>query len=183
MARIVWTEAARADVAPRDASSLEDVDVGVVWQKTRKSFSAVRDAFEKGGDYTKASGELKKSQDAYDAAYKAMVTKLSDQPAYAAAVGEQTKAESDLAAARAASADRAESAALAAQAMDARKVVHKLEADAADKDQAVKDAKAKIAASKSAVDALKKTFEETLKADPEYAAAKQAVDAARPAKV
>ena len=48
MTRIAWTEKARADLAQRDASSLSKVDVDVVWEKTRKAFSAVRAMDEKG---------------------------------------------------------------------------------------------------------------------------------------
>jgi hypothetical protein len=57
MTQISWTEKARADVAPRDASSVQDFDVAVVWQKTRRSFAAVRALFEKGVEYPGAARE------------------------------------------------------------------------------------------------------------------------------
>jgi hypothetical protein len=58
MTRIVWTEQARADLAPRAVpAGDEDVDVDVVWQKTRESFAAVREMYEKGLEQPGAARE------------------------------------------------------------------------------------------------------------------------------
>jgi hypothetical protein len=138
----------------------------------------LRAQYEKGEDYVKASGELKSAQDAYDAAYKGVVTRLGDSPEYAAAVKRQQEAEGELAAARQ-SGQAAVAAGLASTVMEARTAVHKMEAEAAGKDDGVTAAKAKVAEAKGAVDELRKGFEEKMKQDPDYVAAVQAVEDAK----
>lgn len=136
----------------------------------------LRTAFEKGDDYVSASAALKSAQDSYDVAYATMVVKLGDTPDYAAAVRAQKQAESDAAAARR---DGQATADSAGRVMEARKTVHKLESDAADKDDTVKAAKAKVAEAKTAVDDLRKAFQEKMKEDPDYLAALEAVEEAK----
>lgn len=136
--------------------------------------------FVKQDDYVKAKGALSAAQDNYDAAYKAMVTKLGDKPEYAAATQDQQAAEAALSAARKDPATSQDMIAdLAVKARDARAAAHKLEGEAAEKDETLKDAKAKIAEAKSAVDALRKGFMDSLKSNPDYIAAQQAVDEAK----
>lgn len=138
----------------------------------------LREQFEKGEDYVKAAAALKAAQDSYDGAHKNLVTKLGDDPAYAAAVKEQEGAEAELAAARKeGKADQ--TAALAGKVMEAKKVVHQQEAEAAEKDDGVKEAKAKVAEAKGKVDELRKGFEEKMKEDPDYVAAVHAVEEAK----
>ena len=105
---------------------------------------------------------LKGAQDSYDVAYQTVVTKLGDDSAYTAAVKEQKGAEGELAAARKDGRAR-DAAALAGKVMEAKKAVHKMEAEAAEKDEGVKGAKAKVAEAKAAVDEMRKGFEEKMK--------------------
>jgi hypothetical protein len=131
--------------------------------------------FEKGADYVKAQQDLKGAQDGYDAAYRAMVGKLGERPEYGAAVERQREAEEKMKGAK----GGAGAAAAAAEVMAARTAVHKMEAEAAEKDEAVKGAKGKVAEAKGVIDGLRKGFAETIKSDPDYVAAEKAVEEAK----
>lgn len=152
--------------------------------KAQEDLSAVekrlRDDFEKGDDFTKADAALKQAQGDYDAAVKAAVDKIKDKPEYAAAVDALKKVEDEQITARLNPGAKVDPE-LAGRVMDARMAVHKLEIDAGDADPAAKDAKAKVIAAKEAMGALRGKFDESMRQDADYVAAKKALDDARAA--
>lgn len=137
-------------------------------------------AFEQTDDYQKADAALKAAQADFEAAEKAAVEQIKGKPEYQAALDAEQKVEEEQVTARTAEAGGATiDPTLATRAMDARMAVHKLESDAGDNDPAAKAAKEKVQTARQAVNALRSKYDATLRADPEYVAARKALDTAR----
>ena len=138
----------------------------------------LRTAYEQTDDFQKADAAVKEAQANYDAAVKAAVEKVKDQPEFAAALENQRKVEDEQFAVRSNPGAKVDPE-LATRVMDARTAVRKLEIQAGDADPAAKEAKAKVLAAKEALNAVRAKLDTAMRSDPDYIAARKAVDDAR----
>jgi chromosome segregation ATPase len=137
-----------------------------------------RASFAETDEYKRAEADVKAAQAEHEAAIRAAVEKVKDQPEFAAALEALKKVEDEQFAIRSNPGAKAEPD-LAARAMDARTAVHKLEIQAGDVDPAAKEAKAKLQAAKDALNAVRSRFEQEMHAQQDYTEAKKALDDAR----
>ncbi|HZZ44353.1 MAG TPA: hypothetical protein VFE58_15570 [Tepidisphaeraceae bacterium] len=160
--------------APTTAPTSEVAKDQIALEQVEKR---LRTTYEQGDDFQKADAAYKQTQTDYDTAVKAAIEKIKTNPEYTAAVDAKQKAEADQLAAR--TDNSTPDPATATKVMDARMAVHQLETNAGDADPAAKDAKAKLQAAKDAVNVLRSKFDQTMRTDPDYIAAKKTLDDAR----
>jgi hypothetical protein len=138
----------------------------------------LRAGYEQSDEFQKADAAVKEAQAAHEAAVKAAVEKVKDQPEFAAALAAQRKVEDEQFAIRANPGAKADPD-LATRVMDARTAVHKVEIQAGDADPAAKEAKAKLQQAKDQMNAVRAKFEQEMHAQQDYVEAKKALDDAR----
>jgi hypothetical protein len=127
--------------------------------------------------YTAATAELNAAQADYDALTQPALATLSHNPAYVQEWAAREKAHKALDAAKeTGQATDEEKAALAGDVMVHNAAVHKMEADALKSLKGVAAAKAKMVAAQTRVNQLKARFSETVKQNPQWAAAKATME-------
>jgi hypothetical protein len=137
----------------------------------------LRAKFEETQDYKDAAAEQQTTHTDYNAAMKSVQDSLASNPQYTAAVEARKQAEDKLAAARTESPESVPQ--LATESMKARVAVKDIEKTMGGKDEALVKSKAQMDAADEKMAKLHAGFEASMKTDPEYVAAKSALDAAR----
>jgi DNA polymerase II large subunit len=137
----------------------------------------LRAKFEETQDYKDAAAEQQTAHTDYNAAQKSVQESLASNPQYAAALEARKQAEDKLAAARSESPETVPQ--LATEAMKARVAVKDIEKNLGGKDESLVKSKAQMDAADEKVAKLHASFEASMKTDPDYVAAKSALDAAR----
>jgi len=147
-------------------------------QKLDEVITKYRVDYEKTPEWTQAQEDLAKAQTAYDDAKKPVLETVHKQQDYQDAIATKQKLAAELDAARNADGpvDAQKMTDLATQQMAAGATASRLEAAALDADSNVKDAKAKLLAANTVVQALHQKFLDSLKGNADYASAKAAVE-------
>jgi hypothetical protein len=139
----------------------------------------VQVTFESTPQWVFAAGEYDDSRMAYEQARNRVVAALSAQPAYQAALINRRDAEENIAALRRREADITELTRAAAEAMNARAAVAKIESDGFAKDVATTTAKEKLDIAAHAMMKLRQQERVAIQSDPDWLAAQQRYNAAR----
>ena len=137
-------------------------------------------AFETSAEFKTVLDDVDRSQLAYDAAARPVVANLAENTDYQTAVQQSQDAAKAVDAARE-SPDTSEQAIseLAKRAQELRAAVIKIKNDALAADPQVQSANAKLAAANAAIRKLRQQFQVSMTNDPDYVAAKLALDQAR----
>lgn len=160
------------------SSALSDLE------SAKKALQDIQDKlfaqYQQESEWIAAQEKLSAAQAELDAAQKAAVASLGQNPDYQAAVAAKQKAVDDLAAAKKDGDASPETLTpLATASLQATMQLNKLQHSVTDQDPAVLAATQKVAAAQQALDALKAKFIQSLASDSDYSAAKAKVDAAQ----
>jgi chromosome segregation ATPase len=179
----------KADDANKDAAPAQDTPTTAPSfvasqsdiQKANAQLTAVtaklRATFEQSQDFKDTAAEQQQAHADYEAAQKTIADSLANNPQYASAVEERKSAEAKLAAARTEAPENVPQ--FATEVMHARGAVKDMEKTLGAKNDSLVQAKTKADAADEKVTKLRSAFEASMKSDPDYVAAKSALDAAR----
>jgi hypothetical protein len=144
----------------------------------RDAETAVDEMFETSAEWLKAQNAIKQAQSDYNDACGPVIDGLKAQPAYAAAMDAQTKADGNLKDMQTTgSQDQISDAAQAD--MQAKSAVKAMEAKAIQTDPTTIAAKQQLTAAYATLAALRQKEQGAVQADPDWLAAKKRLDAAR----
>ncbi len=139
----------------------------------------MKNDFEAGDDWQKASAALKSAQAEYDALRKPLVEAMKKRPDYVKAEQDKVKAEQEIADLRSSGTFGDPMIKAATKRAEANSALGKIETDAFNAEPKFVEARKKLAEATTQVASLKKQFETAMAGDKDYQEAKKAVDTAQ----